>query len=156
MIAVVIVAIGCVLAQSAASSGWRCDATPIEPCFTHHGRITSQNGIASKIWLIGTTWAVGLDRTELPAQFRSTWIGLRRAIASEAGLRRQSRETRRAGCRSSAATVPAEGDMAGETEPGPLGWRRYRCLVPPRVDGAHERRGHAPSSRPATLPGWNW
>ena len=71
MTAVGIVAIGCVLAQSAAPSGWRCDARPIEPCFTHHGRLSSQNGIALKIWLIGTTRVVGLDRTALPAEIET-------------------------------------------------------------------------------------
>jgi hypothetical protein len=52
--------------QSAAASGWRCGAKPVEPCFRQHGRLSSQNGVALKIWLIGTTRMVGLDSTELP------------------------------------------------------------------------------------------
>ena len=35
------------------------------PCFTHHGRLSSQNGIAIRIWLIGTKRSVGVDG-ELP------------------------------------------------------------------------------------------
>src|SRR5689334_6581581 len=30
------------------------------PCFTHHGRLSSQNGIAVRIWLIGTNRSVGV------------------------------------------------------------------------------------------------
>jgi len=33
----------------------------VEPCFKHHGRLSSQNGIALTIWLIGTTRIVALD-----------------------------------------------------------------------------------------------
>jgi len=49
-----------------AAAPWQCDAKPVKPCFKHHGRLSSQNGIALKIWLIGTTRMVGLDSTELP------------------------------------------------------------------------------------------
>jgi hypothetical protein len=35
------------------------------PCFTHHGRLSSQNGITIRIWLIGTKRSVGVDG-ELP------------------------------------------------------------------------------------------
>jgi len=52
--------------QTPSASGWRCTAKPIEPCFKHHGRLSSQNGIALKIWLIGTTRVVGLEGTDLP------------------------------------------------------------------------------------------
>jgi hypothetical protein len=43
-----------------------------EPCFTHHGRLSSQNGIALKLWLIGTTRVVGPenDVDDLPATVR--------------------------------------------------------------------------------------
>jgi hypothetical protein len=34
-------------------------------CFTHHGRLSSQNGIAIRIWLIGTKRSVGVTG-ELP------------------------------------------------------------------------------------------
>ena len=47
--------------QSARPVPWHCSTTPIEPCFSHHGRLSSQNGIALKIWLIGTNRMVGLD-----------------------------------------------------------------------------------------------
>ena len=48
---------------------WPCSTQPIEPCFKHHGRLSSQNGIALKIWLIGTKRVVGLDNDseQLPA-----------------------------------------------------------------------------------------
>ena len=51
---------------------WKCDAEPIEPCVKRRGRLSSQNGIALKLWLIGTTRMVvvgnGIDG--LP---RSLW-----------------------------------------------------------------------------------
>jgi len=31
------------------------------PCVKHHGRLSSQNGITLRIWLIGTTRSVGVD-----------------------------------------------------------------------------------------------
>jgi hypothetical protein len=51
---------------------WRCGSKPVEPCFKHHGRLSSQNGIALKIWLIGTKRIVGLDNSieDLPASIR--------------------------------------------------------------------------------------
>ena len=51
------------------TSAWPCPATPVEACFKHHGRLSSQNGIALKIWLIGTARVVGLnnDGDTLPA-----------------------------------------------------------------------------------------
>ena len=49
------------------TTGWRCSAPPIEPCAKQHGRLSGQNGIARKIWLIGTTRVVGLSDTEMPA-----------------------------------------------------------------------------------------
>src|SRR5262245_26592884 len=39
---------------------WQCPVKPVEPCFKHHGRLSSQNGIAFKVWLIGTTRMVAL------------------------------------------------------------------------------------------------
>jgi len=35
-------------------------------CFKHHGRLSSQNGTALMIWLIGTTRVVALENSELP------------------------------------------------------------------------------------------
>jgi hypothetical protein len=46
---------------------WRCLAPPIEPCFTHRGRLSGQNGIAHMIWLIGTKRIVAVYDTEIPA-----------------------------------------------------------------------------------------
>jgi hypothetical protein len=45
---------------------------PVEPCFRYHGRLSSQNGIALTIWLIGTTRIVALDNDaeELPSFLR--------------------------------------------------------------------------------------
>ena len=47
--------------NGAGAAPWLCRAQPVEPCFRHHGRLSSQNGIALKIWLIGTTRIVALD-----------------------------------------------------------------------------------------------
>ena len=54
------------------SASWPCRMRAPEPCFTHHGRLSSQNGIALKVWLIGTTRVVGLenDVDDLPATVR--------------------------------------------------------------------------------------
>ena len=43
-----------------------------EPCFKHHGRLTSKNGIALTIWLIGTSRIVAVDNDldEFPALMR--------------------------------------------------------------------------------------
>ena len=57
---------------AAEATPWRCLARPIESCFKHHGRLSSQNGIALTIWLIGTTRRVGLDNDfdDLPSIVR--------------------------------------------------------------------------------------
>src|SRR5262245_28457684 len=54
------------------ATAWPCPVRPIEPCFPHHGRLSSQNGIALKIWLIGTNRVVGLDNDveQLPETLR--------------------------------------------------------------------------------------
>ena len=63
-----LVAVSLVLgSQVSDQEGWRCLAPPIEPCFTHHGRLSSQNGIPLKIWLIHTTRMVAVDSTKVPA-----------------------------------------------------------------------------------------
>lgn len=45
---------------------WSCPEKPVEPCFKHPGRLSSQNGRALTVWLIGTTRRVqvanGLER----------------------------------------------------------------------------------------------
>jgi len=50
------------------AQSWPCPEKPVEPCFKHHGRLSSQNGIALALWLIGTTRRVGLanDFMQLP------------------------------------------------------------------------------------------
>lgn len=53
--------------QGIAAGSWQCTAQPVEPCFTHHGRLSSQNGTAFAIWLIGTTRRVGVYETEMPS-----------------------------------------------------------------------------------------
>ena len=47
---------------------WKCPAQAIEPCVKRHGRLSSQNGIALRIWLVGTTRMVALanDVEDLP------------------------------------------------------------------------------------------
>ena len=42
------------------AQSWPCPEKPVEPCFKHHGRLSSQNGIALAVWLIGTTRRVGV------------------------------------------------------------------------------------------------
>ena len=56
----------------AEAAPWLCKSKPVEPCFKHHGRLSSQAGIALKLWLLGTTRMVGVDNDEgdLPADVR--------------------------------------------------------------------------------------
>jgi hypothetical protein len=51
----------------APESSWRCSARPIEPCFKHRGRLSSQNGVSHTIWLVGTTRKVRVDNEEIPS-----------------------------------------------------------------------------------------
>ena len=74
------ISLGLWLAMSTKGAGappWQCRAQPVEPCFKHHGRLSSQNGIPLKIWLIGTTRVVGLenDFDELPSLIRK-YLGM--------------------------------------------------------------------------------
>ena len=48
-------------ADGTSSASWRCRAKPIALCSKHHGRLSSQTGIALKIWLIGTNRTVAVD-----------------------------------------------------------------------------------------------
>jgi len=50
-----------------AAEGWECTAPPVEACFKSHGRLSSQNGIALKIWLIGTKRIVAVEYTQIPS-----------------------------------------------------------------------------------------
>src|SRR5690349_21355130 len=43
------------------NTGWTCDVKPVEPCVTRHGRLSSQNGIALKLWLIGTKRVLAVE-----------------------------------------------------------------------------------------------
>ena len=59
--------------QTTRATAWQpCQTKPVEPCLKHHGRLSSQNGIGLKIWLIGSTRVVGLDNDfdDLPAPIR--------------------------------------------------------------------------------------
>ena len=38
-----------------------CRTPPVEPCFTHRGRLSAQNGIAHMLWLVGTKRIVAVD-----------------------------------------------------------------------------------------------
>lgn len=49
---------------------WTCPAPPLEPCVKRHGRLSSQNGIALKLWLIGTKRVVALKNDSLPSEIR--------------------------------------------------------------------------------------
>ena len=64
----------CLVTGNAASqsASWQCRAQYVEACFKHHGRLSSQNGIALRIWLIGTTRMVALenDAQDLPPVVR--------------------------------------------------------------------------------------
>lgn len=48
-------------------TSWRCLVPPVEPCFTHRGRLSGQNGIAYMIWLVGTKRIVSVYETQIPA-----------------------------------------------------------------------------------------
>ena len=53
-----------------AQGSWPCPTPPVEPCAKRHGRLSSQNGIALKLWLIGTRRVVALanDIDTLPTE----------------------------------------------------------------------------------------
>ena len=53
--------------DSTLSAGWRCAAPPTEPCFTHRGRLSTQNGIGQMIWLVGTKRIMAVALPEIPA-----------------------------------------------------------------------------------------
>jgi hypothetical protein len=53
--------------QALASESWHCNAQPSEPCFKHHGRLSSQNGIAQMIWVVGTKRILRVQDTDLPS-----------------------------------------------------------------------------------------
>jgi len=40
---------------------WKCESVPMEPCAKRHGRLSTQNGIGLKLWVIGTTRVFAVD-----------------------------------------------------------------------------------------------
>jgi hypothetical protein len=48
-------------AKNVDGAAWRCAQRPVEACFRHHGRLSSQNGVALMIWLLGTTRIVRVE-----------------------------------------------------------------------------------------------
>jgi len=54
------------LQGAARLNSWRCLVPPIEPCFMHRGRLSSQNGIAYMLWLVGSSRIVRVDDTQIP------------------------------------------------------------------------------------------
>jgi hypothetical protein len=54
------------IGEAQPQSAWKCTTPPIEPCVKVHGRLSSQNGIALAIWIIGTNRRVGVSDTEVP------------------------------------------------------------------------------------------
>jgi hypothetical protein len=51
---------------AAAQSAWTCEGTPVEPCVRRHGRLSSQNGITRKIWIVGTTRMLAVSNASVP------------------------------------------------------------------------------------------
>jgi hypothetical protein len=43
-----------------------CSEPAVEPCFSHRGRLSAQNGIAHMLWLVGTKRIVAVDNGEMP------------------------------------------------------------------------------------------
>ena len=51
-------------AARAQAAPWPCSQQPIEPCAKRHGRLSTQNGITTTIWIIGTTRRVAVVNPE--------------------------------------------------------------------------------------------
>jgi len=51
---------------------WVCARSPVEPCATRHGRLSSQNGIPLRLWLVGARRVVAIsnDVDQRPAIVR--------------------------------------------------------------------------------------
>jgi hypothetical protein len=47
-------------APLAAQQSWTCPTPPVEACVKRHGRLSSQNGIPLRLWLIGTKRVVAV------------------------------------------------------------------------------------------------
>jgi hypothetical protein len=47
-------------ASLTAQQSWTCPTPPVEPCAKRHGRLSSQNGIPLRLWLIGTKRVVAV------------------------------------------------------------------------------------------------
>ena len=50
--------------EKAGSTWGQCSKRPVEPCFKHRGRLSSQNGIAHMIWLVGTKRIVAVANAD--------------------------------------------------------------------------------------------
>ena len=64
--------VACILAggfvgHAADAAGWGCNAKPVAPCVKQRGRLSSQNGIRYRLWLIGTRRSLDVSDTEVPA-----------------------------------------------------------------------------------------
>ncbi len=76
MIRSVAVAAGAVVVTAASLSAgaqlapprnlWRCLVPPVESCFVHRGQLSTQNGVAYVLWLIGTNRLLRVTETEFP------------------------------------------------------------------------------------------
>src|SRR5215471_12266121 len=54
-----------ITSAAAPAEDWQCTTPPVEACFKAHGRLSSQNGIAYMIWLIGTKRIVAVQDTQI-------------------------------------------------------------------------------------------
>jgi hypothetical protein len=54
-------------AQSLAADKWTCLGKPVEPCVKRHGRLSSQNGIPFRLWIIGTSRVFSIEETAMPS-----------------------------------------------------------------------------------------
>ena len=67
ILAIVCVTLCAANASAIDSSGWRCGRVPTGPCVKQRGRLSSQNGIRYRLWLIGTKRVLDVASTEVPA-----------------------------------------------------------------------------------------
>ena len=52
-----------------AQQPWTCPMPPVEACATRHGRLSSQNGLPLRLWLIGTKRVVAVENGDaLPSE----------------------------------------------------------------------------------------
>ena len=58
------VVVGLSAAEGLAQQPVKCRRQPIEPCVKRHGRLSTQNGISPRIWLVGTKRMVHPENTD--------------------------------------------------------------------------------------------